>query len=69
MKAQTLKGQFILTGLTIATLAVSAAVTTVEYYQNKQIHQLETDLGISDEEPLPSGIQIESKPNLQDVIY
>jgi hypothetical protein len=68
MKAQTLKGQFILTGLTIATLAVSAAVTTVEYYQNKQIQQLETELGISEEEPLPSGIQIKSKPNLQDVI-
>lgn len=68
MKAQTLKGQFILTGLTIATLAVSVAVTTVEYYQNKQIQQLETELGIFEEEPLPSGIQIESKPNLQDVI-
>lgn len=68
MKAQTLKGQFILTGLTIATLAVSAAVTTVEYYQNKQIQQLEMDFGISEEEPLPSGIQIESKPNFQDVI-
>jgi hypothetical protein len=68
MKAQTLKGQFILTGLTIATLAVSITVTTVEYYQNKQIQQLETELGIFEEEPLPSGIQIESKPNLQDVI-
>jgi hypothetical protein len=68
MKAQTLKRQFISTGLTIATLAVSVAVTTVEYYQNKQIQQLETALGISEEEPLPSGIQIESKPNLQDVI-
>ena len=68
MKAQTLKGQFILTGLTIATLAVSVAVTTAEYYQNKQIQQLETELGIFEEEPLPSEIQIESKPNLQDVI-
>jgi len=68
MKAQILKGQFILPGITIATLAVSAAVTTVEYYQNKQIQQLETELGISEEEPLPSGIQIESQPNLQDVI-
>jgi hypothetical protein len=68
MKAQTLKGQSILTGLTIATIAVSVAVTTVEYYQNKQIQQLETELGIFEEEPLPSGIQIESKPHLQDVI-
>ena len=68
MKAKTMKAQFILPGIIIATLAVSAAVTTVEYYQNKQIQQLETELGIFEEEPLPSGIQIESKPNLQDVI-